>query len=186
MLKARHVRTTFGCSDAVSRGRRKGFCTLSKVSKAWRFCRNFESLGSRDVWRGSARMHFPWQAQYKSHVHQRCCEVRVLISWERLHLGASDLQVCQDDSAWQVQHGAALRTVWPGITFSWQAEYFRQEEWKKHKRHWFRSALNFPFVEEVSQTCFVFDVVNAKNWGSLAELLRFWLCHVKNLRKSPA
>ena len=33
MLKAPGVRTTFGSSDAVSRGRRKGLCTSSKVSK---------------------------------------------------------------------------------------------------------------------------------------------------------
>jgi len=33
MLKTPHVRTTFGRSDVVSRGRRKGLCTLSKVSK---------------------------------------------------------------------------------------------------------------------------------------------------------
>jgi hypothetical protein len=33
MLKAQGVRTTFGRSDVVSRGRRKGWCTLSKVSK---------------------------------------------------------------------------------------------------------------------------------------------------------
>ena len=33
MLKTRGVRTTFGGSDAVSHGRRKGLCTLSKVSK---------------------------------------------------------------------------------------------------------------------------------------------------------
>ena len=25
-----------------------------------------------DIWRGSAKMHFPWQVQYKRHVHQRC------------------------------------------------------------------------------------------------------------------
>ena len=25
-----------------------------------------------DIWRGSAKMHFPWQAQYKRHVHERC------------------------------------------------------------------------------------------------------------------
>jgi len=30
-LKAPEVRTTFGRSDVVSRGRRKGLCTLSKV-----------------------------------------------------------------------------------------------------------------------------------------------------------
>ena len=96
--------------------------------------------------------------------------------------GASDLQVCWDDFAWQVQH-----FVWPGITFSWQAQYFRQVEWKNRKTHWYEavsSALNFPFLKEVSQNCFVFDVVNSKNWGSLAEILRFWRCQVQTLRKS--
>ena len=33
MLKTPGVRTTFGGSDVASRGRRKGLCTLSKVSK---------------------------------------------------------------------------------------------------------------------------------------------------------
>jgi len=33
MRKTHHVRTTFGRSNVVSRGRRKGLCTLSKVSK---------------------------------------------------------------------------------------------------------------------------------------------------------
>ena len=33
MYKAHHVRTIFGGSDVVSRGRRKGWWTLSKVSK---------------------------------------------------------------------------------------------------------------------------------------------------------
>ena len=31
---------------------------------------------------------------------------------------------------------------------------------------------------EVSQTCFVFDVVKCKNWASLAELPGFWCCQV--------
>ena len=37
---------------------------------------------------------------------------------------------------------------------------------------------------EVSQNCFVFDVVNFENWGSLAEFLRFWCCQLRKLRKS--
>ena len=43
------------------------------------------------------------------------------------------------------------------------------------------SALHsaFHFWREVSQNCFVFDVVKFENWGSLAELLRFWRCQVK-------
>ena len=38
MLKAPRARTTFWGSDVLSRGRRKGLCTVSKVSKKWGFC----------------------------------------------------------------------------------------------------------------------------------------------------
>jgi len=37
--------------------------------------------------------------------------------------------------------------------------------WKNRKTHWYKavsSALNFLFLKEVSQNCFVFDVVNLK------------------------
>ena len=57
--------------------------------------------------------------------------------------------------------GAALRMTWH--QFSWQAQYFRQMEWNNRKTRWYEavsSALNFPFLKEVSQNCFVFDVVN--------------------------
>ena len=40
-VKNRRSQTTFGSSDVVLRGRCKGFCTLSKASKAWDFCRSF-------------------------------------------------------------------------------------------------------------------------------------------------
>ena len=38
MYKTPHVRATFGGSDVVLRGRRKGLCALSKVSNTWGFC----------------------------------------------------------------------------------------------------------------------------------------------------
>ena len=38
-------RNTFGRSDVVSRGRRKGLRTLSKVSKTWGVCDNFKNAG---------------------------------------------------------------------------------------------------------------------------------------------
>ena len=47
-----------------------------------------------------------------------------------------------------------------------------QMEWKNCKTHWyeaFSSALNFPFLKEVSQNCCISDVVRLKNCGSLAE-----------------
>ena len=42
-----NVRTTFGPSELVSRGRCKGLCTLSKVSKTWGFRRISKNDGRR-------------------------------------------------------------------------------------------------------------------------------------------
>ena len=50
--------------------------------------------------------------------------------------------------------------------FRGMAQYFRQVDWKNRKTHWYEavsSALNFSFLKEVSQNCFVFDVVKFKN-----------------------
>ena len=100
---------------------------------------------------------------------------------------------------WQVQH-----FVWPGIDFSWQAQYFRQVEWKIAQRIGTRpSALHSTFhfwrksrrivsffmlsslkIEEVSQNCFVLDVLKFKNWGGLAELLRFGCRQHWKMKKS--
>ena len=47
-----------------------------------------------------------------------------------------------------------------------QARYFRQMEWNNHKTHWHKAASstlnfpNFPFLKDVSQNCYIFDVVN--------------------------
>ena len=117
--------------------------------------------------------------RYKRHVHQRCWQVRALISCEGLHFGASDLQICWDDCVWQVQ-----RFVRPGITSSWQGQYFTQLE-LKHGNEAVSSALNIPLLKEASQNFFVFHVVNFKNWGNLAELPRVWCCQVQRLSKFP-
>jgi len=50
--------------------------------------------------------------------------------------------------------------------------------WRKSRRIASFLMLSTSKNEEVSQNCFVFDVV------SLAELLRFWCCQVQKLRKS--
>ena len=126
-------------------------------------------------------MHFRRQAQYKRHVHQRCLEVRALISWEGLHFGSSHLQFWEDDFVSQSQH-----FVWPGLTFSWQAQDFRDMDWKNRKTQWHKavsSALNFPLLKEISQNCFVFDVIKIKSRGSLPKLLRFLCCHLQKWRK---
>ena len=115
--------------------------------------------------------------QYKRHVHQRYEEVR---RWfpekgciRSLILGR-----------WFCVTGAALRMTW--LQFSRQARYFRDMDWKNPKTHWYQavsSARNFPLLKAVSQNCFVFDVANLKNWGSLAELLRFWRYQIQKVEE---
>ena len=117
------------------------------------------------IWRGSSKTHFAWQVPYKRHVHQRCSEVRALISWEGLHFGASDLQFCCDDFAWQVQH-----VVRPGINF------FRGRRSTLHR--WSgkiakRIGARLPALHST----FHF-------WKSLAEFFRFWCLQFRKMRKS--
>ena len=176
------VRSTIGCSDVVSRGSRKGLGTLSKVSRNVRALSHFQKRWQAwGIWRGSAKMHFPWQAQYKRHVHQSCLEVRALIYWEGLHFGASDLQVCWDDFAWQVQH-----FVWPDITFSWQAQYFRTGGVEKSQNALVRGPLalhsTFHFSRKSRRIASFLMLSTSKN-EEVSQNLRFRRCQVQKLRK---
>ena len=47
------------CGPCQKWAKREGFVAFQKRWQAW------------DIWRESATVHFPWQAQYKRHVHQR-------------------------------------------------------------------------------------------------------------------
>ena len=186
--KSWRVRSTFGGSDVVCAWPAQGIVHLV-VSKTWGFSMVFQKRWRAwDIWRGSGKMDFPWQAQYN--------ESNMLGG-----PGANFLRgvACRSIRSsvfgrwfvWQVQ-----RFLRPGITFSLQAQYSRDMDWKNRKTHWYEavsSAVDFPClkevfrriasflmltsrIEEVSQNCFVFDVANFKNWGSLAELLRFQAC----------
>ena len=153
------------CGPCQKWAKREGFVAFQKTVAGVRHLKRIWKDDERWIFRGrrSARDMFRRSGRW-------------------LHFGASDLQVCWDDFAWQVQH-----FVWPGPTFSWQAQYFRQMEWKNRQTHWHEavsSALNFQFLkdvlstwktEDVSHHSFVFDVVTLKNRSSLEELLRFWL-----------
>ena len=188
------ARSTFGRSDVLLRGRRKGLCTLSKVSKTWGFCGNFKNDGRR----GS----FEEDLQRCMSRGRRSTRDMFMIKGadflRGVHFGASDLQFWADDFAWQVQH-----FVWSGL-FRGRRSTLDRWSWKIAKCIGTRpSALHSTFhfrrksrrivsflmlstskIEEVSQNCFVFDVVKFKNWGSLADFFRFWRCQVQKLRKS--
>ena len=73
MLKAPGVRTTFGRWDVVPHGRCEGVVDLVESEQNVRVLSQFQKRWQAwGFWWGSAKMHFPWQAQYKRHVHERC------------------------------------------------------------------------------------------------------------------
>ena len=144
-----------------------------KWAKTWGFCSNLKALA------GVGHMQRIWQDAFGvAGAVQKTCSSEML--------GGPGADFLRGVAFWSIRSsvfgkwfcvtGAALRMTWPHF---FEAQYFRQEEWKNRKTHWYEavsSALNFPLLKEVSQNCCIFDVViNVENWGSLAELLRFVL-----------
>ena len=93
MCKTHQVRTTFGRSDVVSRGRRKGFRTLSKVSKTQGFCSSFKSIGRRGTFEEDLK-----RCIFRGRRNTRDMLIRDFRRSGRLRRvilpGASDLQFC--------------------------------------------------------------------------------------------
>ena len=103
---------------------------------------------------------------------------------------------------WFCVTGAALRMTWPlfrgrrNTLETWIGKIIKRigtrpsalhstfHCWRKSRRIASFLMLSTSKIDEVLQNCFVFDVVKFENWGSLAELLRFWRCQVQELRKS--
>ena len=110
--KTPHARTTFRCSSVVFAGRPKDFCTLPKVSKTWGICRGgtFEEDLHRCISRRSGRW-FPEKGCSLEH------QIVILAS-----------MILRD----------RCKFLWPGLTFSCHAQYFRDMGWKNNRRK-FRS-----------------------------------------------
>ena len=153
--KTPHARTTFEGSDVVLCGRRKGLCTLSKVSKTWGFCSISKNHGRLGTFEEDL---------------QRCI-FRGRRSTRDMMLGGQGADFLGGVAFWSIRSsglgrwfcvtGTALRLIWH--QFSWQEQHFRQMDWKNRKTHWYEavsSALNFPFSKEVSQNSFVFTLAD--------------------------
>ena len=179
MLKAPRVGITFGGSDVVSHGRHKGLCTLSRVSKTWGFCRiskndgrhgTFEEDLPRWIFRGrrSTRDMFIRDARRSGRrfPERGCILEHQIFSFGKMILRdrcstSYDLASlfrarCNTLDKWS---GKIAKRIGTRLSALYSTFHFRRKSiWKN---------------EEVTQTCFVFDVVKFKNWGSLADLLRF-------------
>ena len=142
----------------------QGIVRLVKVSKTWGFSSiskndgrrgTFEEDLERCIFRGRRSTRDMFIRRSGRWFPDRCCILE--------HQIFSFDQFWEGDSVWQVQH-----FVWPGITFSWQAQYVRDMDWKNGKTHWY---------EAVSSAI-------SHYWRSLADLLRFWCCQLRKLRTS--
>ena len=222
MYKTPHVRATFGRSDVVSRGRRKGLWTLSKVSKTSGFCSiskndgrrgTFEEdlqrcifrgrRGTRDMFIRAVRRSGRWFPERgcilehqvfrfaKMILRDRCSTSYDLASLSRGRRNTLDRWTGKIAKRIGTRP-SALHSTFHFWRKSRRILSFLMLSTSKNEEVsqncFVFDAVNFKILqkmsEEVSQKCFVFDVVNFEKSRSLAELLRFWSCHVQTLRTS--
>ena len=194
-------RTTFGRSDFVWRGRRKGLCTLSKVSKTWGFCSISKNDGrrgtfeedlqrcifrgrrsTRDIFIGAVRRSgwwFPERGCILEHQIFRFAEMILRDSCSTSY----DLASLSSGrrSTFDRWAGKIAKRIGTRLLALHSTVHF----WRKSRRIALFLMLSSRKIEEVSQNCFVCDVVNFEKWGSLAALLLFWCCQLRKMRKSP-
>ena len=200
MLKAPHVGATFGRSDVVSRGRRKGLWTLSKVSKTWGFCSiskndgrrgTFEEDLQRCIFRGrrntrdmfirAVRRSGRWFPD-RGCLRWFCVTGAALcMTWHHFFRGRrSSLDRWTGKIAKRIgTRPSALHSTFHFWRMSRRIASFLMLSTKKMRKS--RRIASFLMlssakIEAVSLNCCVFDVVKFKSWRSLAESLRFQAC----------
>ena len=182
MYKAHNVRSTFGHSDLVSRGRRKGLCTLSKVSKTWGFCSiskkdgghgTFEEDLQRCIFRGrcSTKDMFirdvtrsgRWFPESGCILEHQICRFAKMILRDRCSTSYDLASLFRGRrSTLDTWNGKIAKHI--GTRPSALQSTFHL--WRKSRR-----ILSFLMLSSVR---------NEEVW----ELLRFWRCQVEILRKS--
>ena len=197
--------------DVDSRGRRKGLCTVSKVSRTWGFCRisknhgrrgTFEEDLQRCIFRGRCSTRDVFIRDVKRSGRwfpERICILEhQIFSFGKMIL--SDR--CSTSYDLASLFGGRRDTIdtWTGTIASQNAlargrqlciqlsiiegslaELLRFCCCQRQKLRTSRKLASFFIlptskIEEVSQDCFLFDVIKFKSWGNLAELLRFQAC----------
>ena len=182
MLKTAGVRTIFGGSDVVSRGRRKGLCTLSKASKACGFCSiskndgrrgTFEEDLQRCIFRGrrSTRDMFIRAVRRSG----RWFPERVCILEHQIFRFAE--MILRDRCSTSYDLASLFRGRRSSLD-RWIAKIVNAMV----RGRQLCTQLSM-FEGKVSQNCFVFDLANFKTWGRLAVLLRSWRYQGQKLRR---
>ena len=180
MLKTQHVRATFGRWSVVLWGRRKGFCTLRKVSKTWGFCSTSKRMAGVGHLKSICKDGF----RVAGAVQETCSSemLRGVAFWS---IRSSGLP------RWFCGTGAALRMTWHHFFLAGAVHRSTLNRWNgkiatrigtrpsalPSTFHFWRMSrtiasflmLSMWKTDDVSQNCFLFDIVKFKNWGSLAE-----------------
>ena len=182
MYKAHHVRTTCGCSELVSRGRRKGLCTFSKVSKTWGFCSIAKNDGrrgtleedlqrcifrgrrsTRDIFIGAVRRSGRWFPERGCILEHQIFRFAEMISRDR-HSTSYDLALFRGmRSTFDRWTGKIAKCIGTRPSALQATFHF----WRKPRR-----ITSFLMLSSV------------KNEGSLAELLPFWCCQLGKMKTS--
>ena len=182
MYKAHHVRTTCGCSELVSRGRRKGLCTFSKVSKTWGFCSIAKNDGrrgtleedlqrcifrgrrsTRDIFIGAVRRSGRWFPERGCILEHQIFRFAEMISRDR-HSTSYDLALFRGmRSTFDRWTGKIAKRIGTRPSALQATFHF----WRKPRR-----ITSFLMLSSV------------KNEGSLAELLPFWCCQLGKMKTS--
>ena len=163
MLKTLNVRTTFGSSDVVSRGRRKGLCTLSSVSKTWGLRCIFRGRHStRDMFIRAVRRSGRWFPERGCILEHQIFRFAEMILRDRCSTPydlASPFRGRRSTlDRWSGKIAKRIGTRPPALHSTFHV-------WRKSRR--IVSFLMLSTSKEVSQNCFV-----------------FWCCQVQKLRKS--
>ena len=154
MYKTPHFRTTFERSDAILRGRRKGLCTLSKMSKSWGFCSSFKNDGR----------HGTFEENLERCISRGMRSTRDMFIRDVRRSGWSGKIAKRIGTrAWALHSTFHFWRKSRRIVSFWccQLRILR----KSHRLVSFLM-LSSSKIEEASQNCFVFDVVKFENWES--------------------
>ena len=174
MLKT-NVRTTFGRSDVVSRGRRKGLCTLSKVSKTWGFCSISKNDGrrgtfeedlqrcisrgrrsTRDMFIRAVRRSGRWFPERGCILEHQIFRFAEMILRDRCSTSYDLASLFRGRrSTLDRWNGKIAKRIGTRPSALHSTFHF----WRKSRRIASFLMLSTSKIEEVSQNCFVFDVV---------------------------
>ena len=184
LKKHTYARTTFGRSDVVSRSRRTGLCTLSKVSKTWGFCsisKNdgrrgaFEEDLQRCIFRGrrntkdmfirAVRRSGRWFPERGCILEHQIFRFVEMILCDRCSTSYDPVSLFRGRSS---SLGRWSGKIAKRIGTRPSALHSTFHFWRKSRRITPFLTLSSSKIEEVWQNCFASDVFKFKNWGSVA------------------